>query len=115
MSSRPAIPASSAFETVARGAQFRDRIAMLVHASPAAIFRALREGRVVPAGGTGEWWLVLEHATLALSASAQRKFSRYWRMIRPLGAFVTWLLLRAVRRRAESCDALGVRDGSAAA
>jgi hypothetical protein len=195
MSSRSSILVSNAFETVARGAQFRDRIAIVVNASPDAIFRALREVRlsdmklawllgeirylpsrlaghapasdpaipffetliaggtlilddesprevitgsaaqlhrlnqeprrfatreafdaftdpaheklfisirVVPTGRMGESWLVLEHATLALSPDAERKFSRYWRLIRPLGAFVTWLLLRAVRRRAEA-------------
>jgi membrane protease YdiL (CAAX protease family) len=61
--------------------------------------------RVAPTGRPGEAWLVLEHATRALSPLAARKFARYWRVIRPMGAFVTWLLLRAVRRRAESAPA----------
>ena len=37
------VPASPAFERIARGAQFRDRIAIVVKASPEAIFRAFRE------------------------------------------------------------------------
>jgi hypothetical protein len=194
MSRRSRIAASPEFNAIARGAQFRDQIALVVSASPDAIFRALHETmlsdmklawllgeirylpsrlaghmpsvdtktpffetliaggtvilrddtprevitgsaaqlhrvnqaprvfttreafdafadpeheklfmsiRVAPAGEPGEFWLVLEHATRALSPSAERKFTRYWRIIKPLGAFVSWLLLRAVRRRAE--------------
>ena len=57
--------------------------------------------RVAPAGRPGEQWLVLEHATRALSPAAERKFRRYWRVIRPMGAFVTRQLLKAVARLAE--------------
>jgi hypothetical protein len=60
--------------------------------------------RVVPTGRPGEQWLVLEHATRALSAAAELKFRRYWRVIKPLGAFVTRQLLRAVGRRAERLE-----------
>lgn len=64
--------------------------------------------RVAPTGRRGESWLALEHATRALSPNTERKFSRYWRVIKPLGAFVSRQLLRAVRRRAERA---GVKDG----
>lgn len=57
--------------------------------------------RVVPTGRPDEHWLVLEHATKALSHIAERRFSRYWRVIKPLGAFVSWRLLCAIRRKAQ--------------
>lgn len=194
MSRRLPVPASAPFDGFTRGAQFRDRIAIVVNASPDATFRGLREVtlwdmklawslgeirylpsrimghmppidtktpffetviaggtlvlrddtprelitgsaaqlhrvnqsprrfnsreafdafsdaeyeklfmsiRMTPTGRSGEFWLVLEHATQALSSNAERKFARYWRIIKPLGAFVSWQLLRAVRRRAE--------------
>jgi hypothetical protein len=46
MSRRARIPVSAAFEAAARGAQFRDRIALIVSASPEAIFQALRDVRL---------------------------------------------------------------------
>ena len=191
---RSPVPLSPAFEATARGARFRDRIAVVVKAPPEAIFAALqnvtlrdmkfawllgelrylpsrlagrmpdtesrqpfmktltdggtlilrddapremitgsaaqlhrvhqspkhfptREAfeafnepdheklfmslRVAPTGRPGEHWFVLEHATRPLSPLADRRFARYWRAIRPMGAFVTWQLLRAIRRRAE--------------
>lgn len=63
------------------------------------------------AGIPGEHWLVLEHATPALSSITERKFGRYWRLVKPLGAFVSLELLRAVRRRAQraTSDAVGTR------
>ena len=43
MTHRSAVPVSPAFESIARGAQFRDRIAIVVKASPKAIFQALHD------------------------------------------------------------------------
>ena len=43
MTRRSPVPPSPAFETIARGAQFRDRITVVVKAPPEAIFQALRE------------------------------------------------------------------------
>jgi hypothetical protein len=194
ISDRQAIPGSAAFDAIAEGAQFRDRIAIVTKAPPEALFGMLRQitlrdmklawllgeirylpsrlagrmpsvdarrpffdalvaggtlvlhddtpreiitgsaaqlhrvnqaprrfatreafdafadpeheklfmsVRVTPAARPREWWLVLEHATRALSSDAQRKFARYWKIVKPFGAFVSWQLLRAVRRRAE--------------
>ena len=194
MTHRSPVPPSPAFEDIARGAQFRDQIAIVVQAPPEAIFQALHEValrdmkiawalgeirylpsrlaghmpppeparpflssliesgtlilrddsprelitggaaqlhqvnqaprrfasreafdafadpdheklfmsfRVAPTGQRHELWLVLEHATLAFSPDAEQKFSRYWRVIRPLGAFVSRQLLYAIRRKAQ--------------
>lgn len=65
--------------------------------------------RVEPSGTPGRNWLVLEHATRPLSADAERKFRRYWRVIRPGGAFVSRRLLKAIRRRAEGTATRSVR------
>jgi pimeloyl-ACP methyl ester carboxylesterase len=43
MARRPPVPASPAFDATARGAQFRDLIAVAVNASPDVIFQALHE------------------------------------------------------------------------
>lgn len=45
--------------------------------------------------------LSLEHRTQPTDADAHRRFARYWRVIRPGGAFVTRQLLEAIARRAE--------------
>ncbi|HEY8926710.1 MAG TPA: hypothetical protein VIU64_20140, partial [Polyangia bacterium] len=54
--------------------------------------------RVEPDGAARR--LVLEHWTQALGSRARRAFAVYWLAIRPLGNFVSWLLLRAIVRRA---------------
>jgi hypothetical protein len=61
----------------------------------------------------GELRLSLEHRTHALSPAARRAFARYWVLIYPFGNFVSWLLLRAVRRLAEQISA--TQDMQAAA
>jgi hypothetical protein len=58
--------------------------------------------RVEPTATPGLNRLVLEHRTHPLSEASRRKFRRYWRVIKPSGAFVTRQLLRAIKRRAEA-------------
>lgn len=55
--------------------------------------------RVERQGAAGR--LVLEHRTQASSAEARRAFASYWLVIEPLGNLVSWLLLRAIVRRAK--------------
>ena len=43
MTERLPVPPSAAFDAVARGAQFRDRIAIVVRAAPEHLFQALRQ------------------------------------------------------------------------
>jgi hypothetical protein len=57
--------------------------------------------RVEPGVLFGEYKLILEHRTHALSEESRRQFARYWLAIKPGGAFVSKLLLNAVKRRAE--------------
>jgi hypothetical protein len=60
--------------------------------------------RVEAADTADAQWLILEHATKALSKEAERKFRRYWSVIKPAGAFVSRQLLKAIRRRADVRD-----------
>jgi hypothetical protein len=62
MAHRLPVPASPAFEAIARGAQFRDRIAIVVKRSPQTIFQALRE---VTLRDMKLAWLVGEQAALS--------------------------------------------------
>jgi len=57
--------------------------------------------RVEATGTPGLNRLVLEHRTQALSEASGRRFRRYWRVIKPTGAFATKQLLWAIKRRAE--------------
>ena len=45
--------------------------------------------------------LVLEARTHPLGPASRKAFARYWKVIDPMGRFVSWLLLRAAKRRAE--------------
>lgn len=58
--------------------------------------------RVMGSDPTAGYKLTLEHRTHALSPAARRKFALYWLGIKPGGNLVSWLLLRASKRRAES-------------
>jgi CubicO group peptidase (beta-lactamase class C family) len=94
-------------------AQFRDRIAVAVAASPEAIFEALREltlQDITLAWMLGELRYLPSHLAGRMPAVHRRQRFLYWRMIKPMGAFVTWQLLQAVRRRAESATAATPRS-----
>lgn len=53
----------------------------------------------------------LEHRTHALSPAARWKFALYWLGIKPGGNFVSWLMLQAIKRRAEAMVATEVIGG----
>jgi hypothetical protein len=57
--------------------------------------------RVGAGDATKGYTLTLEHRTHALGPEARRGFRRYWIAIKPGGNFVSWLLLRAIKRLAE--------------
>ncbi len=57
--------------------------------------------RIVGSEPTAGYKLILAHRTHALSPAARAKFALYWLGIKPGGNFVSWLLLRAIKRRAE--------------
>jgi hypothetical protein len=56
---------------------------------------------VAPTGTPGEQWVVLEHATRALSPAAGRKFRRYWDRDPPDGRLRDPPALKAVARLAK--------------
>jgi hypothetical protein len=64
--------------------------------------------RVMPnPAGSGNL-LTLEHRTHGLSAESRRAFGFYWLVIGPMGNFVTRLLLKAVKARAEAMMPIAV-------
>ena len=52
----------------------------------------------------GRCRVTMEHRTHALGPVARAIFGVYWLTIKPMGAFVTWQMLRAVRRRATAAE-----------
>ena len=74
--------------------------APLIGALVAAAAGIARDEGVVESG----YRLTLEHRTNALDSSARGKFALYWIGIKPGGNFVSWLLLRAIKRRAEATE-----------
>ena len=63
--------------------RFADREAFEAFSDP-GYEKLFMSVRVAPTGHPGEHWLVLEHATWALSPLAERKFARYWGVIKPM-------------------------------
>jgi hypothetical protein len=81
-----------------------------VHLTDAAVFAAFEDpayqklAMAIRIDGSDEkagYTLTLEHRTHALGPDARRGFRRYWIVIKPGGNFVSWLLLRAIKQRAE--------------
>lgn len=57
--------------------------------------------QLTPIDDQSGYRLTLTHVTHALSNSATCKFALYWVFIKPMGNFVSWLLLRAIKSIAE--------------
>lgn len=57
--------------------------------------------RIVPLEDGQRCQLEFIHGTHALSPAARGKFALYWLAIKPGGNFVSWLMLRAIKRIAE--------------
>jgi hypothetical protein len=60
--------------------------------------------RIVPLEDGERCRLEFVHGTHALSPAAGRKFVLYWLAIKPGGNFVSWLMLRAIKRIAEQAQ-----------
>jgi hypothetical protein len=65
------------------------------------VAKAVMNFRIEDAGD-GERLLSTETRVHATDASAQRRFARYWTVIRPASGFIRRMWLRAIKRRAES-------------
>lgn len=57
--------------------------------------------RLMGTDPTTGYRFTLEHRTHSLSPSSRQKFGFYWLAIKPGGNFLSWLLLQAIKRRAE--------------
>jgi hypothetical protein len=66
--------------------------------------------RLTGSDPTVGYTFTLEHRTHALSPTARGKFALYWLGIKPGGNFVSWLMLRAIKRRAERLETKTVVD-----
>jgi hypothetical protein len=59
--------------------------------------------------GDGAWLVSTETRVHATDAAAERRFGRYWSLIRPGSGFIRRMWLRAIKRRAESPRSDAVR------
>ena len=67
------------------------------------VAKAVMNFRIEEAGD-GACLVSTETRVHATDASAQRRFARYWTVIRPGSGFIRRMWLRAIKRRAESAD-----------